>query len=64
MARFYTYYAQMLFINIKKIKTNFSFNSAINGVAKIASKEIFCYARNFFPTVRSRFCGINKFLLG
>jgi len=31
------------------------------GVAKIASKEIFCYGRNFFLTVRSAFSG---FLLG
>jgi len=29
-------------------------------VAKIASKEIFCYARNFFLTVRSAF---KRFLL-
>jgi len=35
----------------KKIKTNFSFTSAISGVAKIASNitsnEIFCYGRDF-----------------
>jgi len=31
------------------------------GVAKIASKEIFCYGRDFFLTVRSVF---NRFLLG
>jgi len=31
------------------------------GVAKTASKEIFCYGRNFFLTVRSAF---NRSLLG
>jgi len=31
------------------------------GVAIIASREIFCYARNFFLTVRS---GLNSFVLG
>jgi len=39
------------YLNTKKIKTNFSFTSAIVGMAKIASniasKEIFCYGRNF-----------------
>jgi len=36
------------------------------GMAKIASKEIFCYGRNFFLTVRSafnRFCYAKKRVL-
>ena len=49
------------YLNTKKIKTNISFTSAISGRGqKIASREIFCYGRNFFLTVRSAF---NRFLL-
>ena len=47
-------------LNIK-IKTSHSFIAAVQvGVAIVASKAIFCYAGNFFPTVRSR---LNSFLL-
>ena len=38
------------YINIKKNIKNFSFTAAMS-VAKIASKEVFCYGRNFFLTV-------------
>jgi len=40
------------YLNTKKIKTNFLFTSTTSG-RKIASREIFCYGRNFFLTVRS-----------
>jgi len=48
-------------LNIK-IKTSLLFIATIQvGMAITASKEIFCYARNFFLTVRS---GLNWVLLG
>jgi len=49
------------YLNTKEINTNFSFTFAISGRGQTASKEIFCYGRNFFLTVRSAF---NRFLLG
>ena len=40
------------YVNTKKIKTNYSFTSAISGrgkniASKIYIKEMFCYGRNF-----------------